>query len=116
MSKVLPFQAVDPRLAALVGMAAMFAGSSRAFLTSLIFAYEATHQQSALLPLLAGCTTDEEHHHDREDRPARYRGAGRILPSAPSLACLTPFERPVNIPKQRHGVNRLDRSSVQLVS
>jgi H+/Cl- antiporter ClcA len=36
-------------------MAAMFAGSSRAFLTSLIFAYEATHQQSALLPLLAGC-------------------------------------------------------------
>lgn len=48
--------AVDPRVAALVGMAAIFAGASRAFLASLVFAYEATHQQSALLPLLSGCT------------------------------------------------------------
>jgi H+/Cl- antiporter ClcA len=48
-------QSIDPRMAALVGMAAMFAGASRAFLTSVVFAYEATHQQSALLPLLAGC-------------------------------------------------------------
>jgi H+/Cl- antiporter ClcA len=51
------FSTVDPRIAALVGMAAMFAGSSRAFLTSVIFAYEATHQQSALLPLLSGCAS-----------------------------------------------------------
>lgn len=47
---------VDQRMAGLVGMAAMFAGSSRAFLASLVFAYEATQQQSALLPLLGGCT------------------------------------------------------------
>jgi H+/Cl- antiporter ClcA len=37
-------------------MAAMFAGASRAFLASLVFAFESTHQQSALLPLLTGCT------------------------------------------------------------
>lgn len=52
----LHFNTLDPRIGALVGMAAMFAGSSRAFLASLFFAYEATHQQSALLPLLSGCT------------------------------------------------------------
>lgn len=48
-------QLVDVRVAGLVGMAAMFAGASRAFFTSLVFAYEATHQQAALLPLLSGC-------------------------------------------------------------
>ncbi len=53
---MLHFRSIDSRMAALVGMAAMFAGSSRAFLASLVFAYEATHQQSALLPLLSGCT------------------------------------------------------------
>ena len=42
-------------LAALVGMAAMFAGASRAFITS-IFALETTGQSNALLPLLASCT------------------------------------------------------------
>jgi H+/Cl- antiporter ClcA len=51
------WHSVDIRIAALVGMAATFAGASRAFLTSLVFAYEATHQQSALLPLLAGCAS-----------------------------------------------------------
>ncbi len=55
LSKLALFQTLDMRVAALVGMAAMFAGSSRAFLASLLFAYEATHQQSALLPLLGGC-------------------------------------------------------------
>ncbi len=55
LSKSALFQTLDSRVAALVGMAAIFAGSSRAFLTSLVFAYEATHQQAALLPLLAGC-------------------------------------------------------------
>lgn len=44
---------VDPRVAALVGMAAMFAGASRAFLMSLVFAFETTHQTNALLALLA---------------------------------------------------------------
>lgn len=43
-------------LAALVGMAAMFAGASRAYLTSITFALEATMQSHALLPLLGACT------------------------------------------------------------
>jgi chloride channel protein, CIC family len=43
-------------LAALVGMSAMFAGASRALLTSIIFALETTSQANALLPLLASCT------------------------------------------------------------
>lgn len=42
-------------LAALMGMAAMFAGASRALLTSIIFAIETTGQSNALLPLLAAC-------------------------------------------------------------
>ncbi len=50
-----PHSGVDPRIAALVGMAALFAGAARAFLTSTIFAYEVTHQPHVLLPLLAGC-------------------------------------------------------------
>ena len=54
---ILHFHSIDVRMAALVGMAATFAGASRAFLTSLVFAYEATHQQTALLPLLSGCTS-----------------------------------------------------------
>jgi CIC family chloride channel protein len=43
-------------LAALVGMAAMFAGASRALMTSIVFAVEATGQATALLPLLGACT------------------------------------------------------------
>lgn len=43
-------------LSALVGMAAMFAGASRALLTSIVFALESTAQSNALLPLLAACT------------------------------------------------------------
>jgi H+/Cl- antiporter ClcA len=42
-------------LAALIGMSAMFAGASRALLTSIIFAIETTEQANALLPLLAAC-------------------------------------------------------------
>src|SRR5262249_36040218 len=47
----------DPSLplTALVGMAALFAGSSRAFFASLLFALETTHQWSALLAVLCGC-------------------------------------------------------------
>lgn len=42
-------------LAAMIGMSAMFAGASRALLTSIIFAIEATGQANGLLPLLAAC-------------------------------------------------------------
>lgn len=42
-------------LAALVGMASMFAGASRALITSVIFALETTGQSNALLPLLGAC-------------------------------------------------------------
>jgi CIC family chloride channel protein len=42
-------------LAALIGMSALFAGASRALLTSIIFAIETTDQANALLPLLAAC-------------------------------------------------------------
>ena len=44
------------RVAALVGMAATFAGVPRALLTSVIFAFETTRQPMGLLPLLGGCT------------------------------------------------------------
>lgn len=52
-----PELGVAPPVAALVGMAAMFAGASRALLASVVFAFEATRQPLGLLPLLAGCTT-----------------------------------------------------------
>jgi chloride channel protein, CIC family len=42
-------------LAALVGMASMFAGASRALLTSILFAVETTGQASTLLPLIGAC-------------------------------------------------------------
>lgn len=51
-----PHFGVDPRICALVGMAAMFAGASRALLASVVFAFETTLQPLGLLPLLGGCT------------------------------------------------------------
>lgn len=51
-----PHLGIDVRIAALVGMAAMFAGASRALLTSVVFAFETTRQPIGLLPLLGGCT------------------------------------------------------------
>ena len=42
--------------AALIGMASMFTGASRALLTSIVFAFETTLQPLVLLPLLASCT------------------------------------------------------------
>ncbi|WP_121356260.1 chloride channel protein [Flavisolibacter nicotianae] len=42
-------------VAAMIGMSAMFAGASRALLTSIVFAVETTGQANALLPLLAAC-------------------------------------------------------------
>lgn len=52
-----PDAGISLPLAALVGMAALFAGSARALLTSIVFALETTMQQKTLLPLIAGCVT-----------------------------------------------------------
>ncbi|MEO6908750.1 MAG: chloride channel protein [Abditibacteriaceae bacterium] len=51
-----PGAGIDLRIAALVGMAAIFSGASRAMLTSVVFAFEATLQPLGLLPLLSGCS------------------------------------------------------------
>jgi CIC family chloride channel protein len=51
-----PGSGISIPMAALVGMSAMFAGASRAYLTSITFALEATMQSHALLPLLGACT------------------------------------------------------------
>jgi CIC family chloride channel protein len=55
-ASILPALGVDPRIAGLVGMAAIFAGASRALLASIVFAFETTLQPLGLLPLLGGCT------------------------------------------------------------
>src|SRR6185503_773068 len=54
--KFFPNSDINISMAALVGMSAMFAGVSRAYLTSISFALEATMQSHALLPLLGACT------------------------------------------------------------
>ncbi|MFN8544079.1 MAG: chloride channel protein [Candidatus Binatia bacterium] len=51
---LLPGVGIDPHTAALVGMAALFAGASRALLTTIIFVLETTGRVEALLPVLAG--------------------------------------------------------------
>jgi CIC family chloride channel protein len=52
----LPFVGDFPiGLGVLIGMAATFAGASRAFLASVAFAFEATHAASSFGPLLLGC-------------------------------------------------------------
>lgn len=53
---MLPAAGIDARIAALVGMAAIFAGASRALLASIVFAFETTFQPYGILPLLGGCT------------------------------------------------------------
>ena len=53
---VAPGLGVDQHVAALVGMAAIFAGASHALLASVVFAFETTRQPMGLLPLLAGCS------------------------------------------------------------
>ena len=55
LALLMPAAGIDPRLGALVGMAAMFAGASRAPLASVVFAFETTRQAVGLLPLLGGC-------------------------------------------------------------
>jgi CIC family chloride channel protein len=57
IARELPSVHISPEICALVGMAAMFAGASRALLASVVFAFETTLQPLGLLPLLAGCTT-----------------------------------------------------------
>ena len=54
---MMPKAGVDVRIAALVGMAALFAGASRALLASAVFAFETTLQPLGLLPLLGGCAS-----------------------------------------------------------
>jgi H+/Cl- antiporter ClcA len=56
LAATLPHIGIDVRIGALVGMAAMFTGASRALLASVVFAFETTQQPLGLLPLLAGCT------------------------------------------------------------
>ena len=51
-----PSANVDPRIAALVGMTAIFAGASHALLAAIVFTFEITRQPFGLLPLLAGGT------------------------------------------------------------
>lgn len=52
-----PDAGISIPLSVLVGMSAMFAGASRAFLTSIVFALETTGESNALLPLIATCTS-----------------------------------------------------------
>src|SRR6185437_8203580 len=52
---IAPSIGLNLSIAALIGMAAMFSGASRALLTSVVFALETTGQPHMLLPLLGGC-------------------------------------------------------------
>jgi H+/Cl- antiporter ClcA/CBS domain-containing protein len=56
-ARLAPALGVSPAVAALVGMAAIFAGASHALLASVVFAFETTRQPLGLLPLLVGCTS-----------------------------------------------------------
>jgi CIC family chloride channel protein len=56
VAELAPALAIDPRVAALVGMAAMFAGASRAMLASIAFALEATQEIHAVVPIVGGVT------------------------------------------------------------
>jgi CIC family chloride channel protein len=54
LDRFVPELGVEPGMAALVGMASMFAGATRAPLASAVFAFEITMQPLTLLPLLGG--------------------------------------------------------------
>ncbi|CAN5145415.1 hypothetical protein BH11MYX1_BH11MYX1_29030 [soil metagenome] len=56
IAAIAPGAGIDPSVAALVGMVAMFAGASRALLTSMVFAVEATQQIHAIVPIVGGVT------------------------------------------------------------
>lgn len=55
LNTLYPPLSISPELAALVGMAALFAGASRAMLASIVFASEVTGQPNALPALLVAC-------------------------------------------------------------
>lgn len=57
LQHLFPSLEINLSTAALIGMAAMFAGASRALLTSVIFALETTGQLNGLLPLIGACTS-----------------------------------------------------------
>ena len=50
-----PSLEITPSVMALIGMAGIFAGASRAILASAVFALEATQQPLGMVPLLAAC-------------------------------------------------------------
>lgn len=52
IQKVFPETQINLPTSALIGMASVFAGSTRALLTSIVFAFETTMQPHGLLPLL----------------------------------------------------------------
>ncbi|MBC9932292.1 chloride channel protein [Chitinophaga qingshengii] len=54
--QLFPGSGINLATAALIGMAAMFAGASRALLTAIVFAMETTGQPHGLLPLIGACT------------------------------------------------------------
>lgn len=54
--KLFPGSDINIATAALIGMAAMFAGASRALLTAIVFSLETTGQTHGLLPLIGACT------------------------------------------------------------
>jgi chloride channel protein, CIC family len=53
--KFFPETTINLPTCALIGMASMFAGASRALLTSIVFAFETTMQPHGVLPLLGSC-------------------------------------------------------------
>ncbi len=55
--KMFPDAGINIATCALIGMAAMFAGASRAVLTSIVFALETTGRMHGLLPLVGACTS-----------------------------------------------------------
>lgn len=55
LQTVFPSVPINLPTCALIGMASMFAGASRALLTSIVFAFETTMQPHGLLPLLGSC-------------------------------------------------------------
>lgn len=57
VNDLFPGLQLDPKMAALAGMAGLFTGASRAILTSIIFAIETTLQPASILPLLACCSS-----------------------------------------------------------
>ena len=55
LKDIYPAAAINLPTCALIGMAAMFAGASRALLTSIVFAFESTMEPHGILPLLGAC-------------------------------------------------------------